>query len=1469
MISPRMLVPLAALAALGAADGDARAPWLAHAIAVRQAFTDGGPRWYALPGDGGAADGWQAWKQHLTAPAGGAVVMAGDDATYRRLWRIVPAELPAGTPVRATWLATLASPGEARLELAFHGPGTGNEVLGQAVRAPLATSPASVLATAPAGTARVNLAAVLPGPGRIEISSAALAAELAPAAAATLGCDRPLADIGPQPPAFVALPGAVIAIAVGSDGRALLDSAPEQPIDHPCGMVRSEPESGDDATGGLRLAADAEHLWVRLRIIDRTLVTALNNDSNDDSFELYLSPLLHGGGTYRDGDVQLLVRPLTAACTGVAFAGKGFDPALLPVQAWPARTGDGWSVDLAIPLRNGLFRLRPWPGQAIGINASYNDNDRRGQRDRKTTWTANDPQEVAWRDPSRFGVGVFQGGTAKRMPPLPPPPPPPSAWDQVPAAAVAAEAKPGVLEVLDNGGFRHGDRGWSRWYKERGLVFSVIDEGEDGKAMLVDGRAAPATSRLLLCARPFDVLPGERYQATVRLRADRPLTVEVRTKTPLYKLTTHGRIEVPADAWTEARIDLRIPDDHRGNDDIAQIHLTCAGISGARLWVDGLRLVRRVPGRVDASIHLEDRVHCTPVGTPAGGRLVVAALPGMSTGPVNVRIAVRAWPDAATIVEREHTLTLDAAGAAVLPLELPAAQPGCNRIEAAIDAGSGAILHRRTAYAVLPPTTRGSGLADLCYGHLIYLPDGARLMAAASARLGATTVRTFLDAVHDLMPRPGHPDVQPVIDAADALAAHGIALQGEVAVCWNGPAGRTAVGDPPAWSERLAEAVAALRGKIQVWEMGNEPNLRMGWSPVPDAAAYDAVLRAGWCAVRSSDPAALVSTAGFNRARVPGFIAEFLAAGQAAFCDLLSFHFYETTASPTWQDDAGALATAVDRVRPGLRLVDGESGNDADPLPDLMEKLAKRLPVLAFGGVAVHNEYALDRMCSGWLIADGAAATPGAPALATQNWLLGRATCSGRGSPAPGWTAYAFERPDGPCWVLWREPGAAAAPLDLGAATATRIHDVVGAEVTARFRSDGRLRLDGFGRMPVYVLDPPPLSVAWERPRVRPAQAPVAWERQVVVMPERHDGSSLLRLPGDGVLAWPVVVRNLDAKPRTVHLTATAEAARVDARCEPAELIIPAGGSARLIVHITARTRLNDEPLRLTGDAGGLPLVPLAATLRSEAISVRADGRRLRIRNPGPGMLDAAWTATSPALRLGGTVAGRLNLAMGQEAVVPCPVVGWSGAPAPADLIVTLTRDGAPPERLSTRPAVWTAAPGATTAPVLLLPDQSKPRVKAAFTWAAGRLGATVSVEDAQHRQGGDNGFIEQGDCLILGLDQRADSDRIEFGPDDLEVGIARRDDGRIVLYRWDGRYGPEAAKPWPEATATVERTGTTTRYTVSLPLALVHAEAAAIGLNLRVVDVGNGGEPGSTVFGATDDGRDPSRWGTLLLPGR
>ncbi len=58
------------------------------------------------------------------------------------------------------------------------------------------------------------------------------------------------------------------------------------------------------------------------------------------------------------------------------------------------------------------------------------------------------------------------------------------------------------------------------------------------------------------------------------------------------------------------------------------------------------------------------------------------------------------------------------------------------------------------------------------------------------------------------------------------------------------------------------EAAERYRGRIQAWEVWNEPNLTGYWAPAPNASDYVRLLAATTAAIRSADPGAVVVTGG-------------------------------------------------------------------------------------------------------------------------------------------------------------------------------------------------------------------------------------------------------------------------------------------------------------------------------------------------------------------------------------------------------------------------------------------------------------------------------------------------------------------------------------------------------------------------------------------------------------------------------
>ena len=109
------------------------------------------------------------------------------------------------------------------------------------------------------------------------------------------------------------------------------------------------------------------------------------------------------------------------------------------------------------------------------------------------------------------------------------------------------------------------------------------------------------------------------------------------------------------------------------------------------------------------------------------------------------------------------------------------------------------------------------------------------------------------------------------------------------------------------WSDFLSALAARYRGRIQAYEIWNEPNLDREWgNKKPDANAYSTMLKASYQAIKSADPQALVVSAGMSPTTdtsehaVPDvqFISQMYAAGARGSFDVLGVHAAGYKAEP-------------------------------------------------------------------------------------------------------------------------------------------------------------------------------------------------------------------------------------------------------------------------------------------------------------------------------------------------------------------------------------------------------------------------------------------------------------------------------------------------------------------------------------------------------------------------------------------
>lgn len=186
----------------------------------------------------------------------------------------------------------------------------------------------------------------------------------------------------------------------------------------------------------------------------------------------------------------------------------------------------------------------------------------------------------------------------------------------------------------------------------------------------------------------------------------------------------------------------------------------------------------------------------------------------------------------------------------------------------------------------------------------------------------------------DLQPAPGRWDFR-TLDAIVAKAAvHGtddvmLVLAGTPSWAavrataddapWIGPGSASPPRDLRAWYDYVSTVASRYRGRIDAYEIGNEPNLRTFWNGTPGQwAAYVATASA---AIHVADPSAtVVADVGLvRRARDVAATSVWAAtAAVAPYVDVLSIHAYPTRR--TMASMHGLLA----RTRELLRAVDPE-----------------------------------------------------------------------------------------------------------------------------------------------------------------------------------------------------------------------------------------------------------------------------------------------------------------------------------------------------------------------------------------------------------------------------------------------------------------------------------------------------------------------------------------------------------------
>jgi Tol biopolymer transport system component len=227
----------------------------------------------------------------------------------------------------------------------------------------------------------------------------------------------------------------------------------------------------------------------------------------------------------------------------------------------------------------------------------------------------------------------------------------------------------------------------------------------------------------------------------------------------------------------------------------------------------------------------------------------------------------------------------------------------------------------------LPPVT-GVNIADLSDAYLVH-------------SLGFGWLKNYLSWA-GVEPKEGQYNWQDPDNVVKAAARSGlkVLLRLHDTPAWARPAGSTVTMPPSDLGtyERFVRAVARrYRGKVAAYEIGNEPNLTYEWGGrAPDPAAYTALLRVAYRAIKAEDPGALVVSGGLATTGDGGegamgdlaFLRGMYAAGAKGFFDALGSHPYGYGLPPFASQPWGL---AVSRLQDQHAVME-EAGDGATPI---------------------------------------------------------------------------------------------------------------------------------------------------------------------------------------------------------------------------------------------------------------------------------------------------------------------------------------------------------------------------------------------------------------------------------------------------------------------------------------------------------------------------------------------------------
>ncbi len=139
-----------------------------------------------------------------------------------------------------------------------------------------------------------------------------------------------------------------------------------------------------------------------------------------------------------------------------------------------------------------------------------------------------------------------------------------------------------------------------------------------------------------------------------------------------------------------------------------------------------------------------------------------------------------------------------------------------------------------------------------------------------------------------------------IVDQAQLEDIHIIALitQYDVPAWRNGNHSKDYPASAQDYAMFVGKIVEHFKGRIPLYELGNEPDNQAFWQPAPDVVKYTEFLKKGSAVIREIDPVAKIISAGLTSQDQTAFVNAMYANGAKGSFDYFGYHPYSVPNSP-------------------------------------------------------------------------------------------------------------------------------------------------------------------------------------------------------------------------------------------------------------------------------------------------------------------------------------------------------------------------------------------------------------------------------------------------------------------------------------------------------------------------------------------------------------------------------------------